>query len=59
MTDHQRTTRIDADDMADRPGRADVTTRTTEDQDLRAQGAPVGTLSAHGFGSCLLAGSRS
>ena len=31
MADHQRTTRIDAEDLADRPGRADVTARTTHD----------------------------
>ena len=42
MTDHQRTTRIDADDMADGRGRADVATRTTEDRDSTLT-APVGT----------------
>src|SRR5918994_561219 len=31
MDDRQRTTRIDADEMADRLGRADVTPRTTHD----------------------------
>lgn len=41
MTDH-RTARIDADDMADRPGRADVATQTTEDR-ISPQAAPSRT----------------
>lgn len=40
MTDHRRTTTVDASDMADRPGQADVTDRTT---DAHVATAPVPT----------------